>query len=307
MPALKWEIETPTVSPSNSDTLRAVWKVGRLGRCARRGSFINWATPTLLLMAPLWTMAATAPCCTADDYYSRGQKEFSKRHWNGAIADFTKAIRLRPDHAEAYYWRGVAQNSKGAKSNPLEAIADFTQAIQLKPDYADAYFSRGYVKKLRGDLDGAIADCSRAIGLKQALAYLPGCKIEPKSTSRAVVEFDPPHNMTWRSGEYQWDATFRETGGKSGFRLTATDFYILSVSGAKWSNNWRPSVDVKAGGSADVHWWVDRSEKWAGGKFHCIWGRPRRCGILHHNRAVGVDSVQLKSWFRVTACYRSPA
>ncbi|MBV8846400.1 MAG: tetratricopeptide repeat protein [Bryobacterales bacterium] len=54
---------------------------------------------------------------------------------DGAIADFTRAIELRPDYAEAYYFRGLAKRAKGDKDG---AVADFMKAIGLKPDYAEA-------------------------------------------------------------------------------------------------------------------------------------------------------------------------
>jgi hypothetical protein len=109
----------------------------------------------------------------------------------------------------------------------------------------------------------------------------------PSPTGRAVVVFEPPRVMIpWESSRYRWDATFRETGGKSGFKVKATDFYVLSTNGTKWTNSWGPSVEVKAGGSADVDWWVDESEKWAGGKFHCIWVGQDDTGV----------SIRVEQW-----------
>ena len=53
-----------------------------------------------------------------------------------AIVDFTKAIELKPNYADAYYSRGVAYKNK---NNPDRATADFHKAIALKPDYASTY------------------------------------------------------------------------------------------------------------------------------------------------------------------------
>ena len=54
---------------------------------------------------------------------------------DGAIADYEKAIELKPDYAEAYYDLGNAYRAGG---NLDRSIADYDKAIQLKPDYAEA-------------------------------------------------------------------------------------------------------------------------------------------------------------------------
>jgi tetratricopeptide (TPR) repeat protein len=67
-------------------------------------------------------------------YFQAGYKK-GGRDLDGAIADFTKAIELKPDYAEAYYFRGLA---KQAKRDLDGATTDFTKAIELKPGYAEA-------------------------------------------------------------------------------------------------------------------------------------------------------------------------
>ena len=61
--------------------------------------------------------------------------------------------------AETYYNRGLAHSKKGE----LElAIADYTKAIELKPDYADAYYSRGGAFLRLGEREKAEADLATA-------------------------------------------------------------------------------------------------------------------------------------------------
>jgi tetratricopeptide (TPR) repeat protein len=66
--------------------------------------------------------------------------------------------------------RGVAKRRKGDYDG---AIADCSKAIELDPKYAFAYNSRGAAKDHKGDYDGAIADFSKAIEFdpKYANAY----------------------------------------------------------------------------------------------------------------------------------------
>ena len=99
----------------------------------------------------------------AEAYNSRGKVKAFLGDIQGALADYNQAIRLKPDYAQAYYNRGNAKDDLGDKQG---AIADYNQAISLKPDYAQAYFNRGIVKFALGDREGALADYNQAIRLK---------------------------------------------------------------------------------------------------------------------------------------------
>src|SRR5579862_8729430 len=61
--------------------------------------------------------------------------------WN----DFTKAIALKPNFAEAYNMRAIVEEQMDSLGSALD---DFTTAIKLKPNFADAYFNRGYYLNL---------------------------------------------------------------------------------------------------------------------------------------------------------------
>ena len=64
----------------------------------------------------------------------------------------TKAIRYDKSNFEAYYYRGCAKvNAKKYD----EAIADFEKAVELKPDYADAYFNLGRTYFIKNNEDKA--------------------------------------------------------------------------------------------------------------------------------------------------------
>ncbi|MFM7276915.1 MAG: tetratricopeptide repeat protein, partial [Microcystis aeruginosa] len=59
------------------------------------------------------------------------------------MADYNQAINIKPDHANAYYNRGIAKYELEDKQG---AIADYNQAINIKPDHALAYNNRGNAK-----------------------------------------------------------------------------------------------------------------------------------------------------------------
>ena len=99
----------------------------------------------------------------AEAYYSRGASKRSQGDNQGAIADYSEVIRLEPDYAMAYGGRG---NSKYSLGNYAGAVTDYSEAIRLKPDFVEAYCNRGGSKHRQGNYQGAIADCSEAIRLK---------------------------------------------------------------------------------------------------------------------------------------------
>ena len=96
-------------------------------------------------------------------YNNRGLAKKAKGDLDGALADYNQAIELDPKNANAYVGHG---NAKSAKGDLDGALADYNQAIELDPKNALAYNNRGLAKKAKGNLDGALADYNRAIELK---------------------------------------------------------------------------------------------------------------------------------------------
>ena len=129
---------------------------------------LNFAIPSNYLKILLTQSGIVKPLSqqnqsiSAKTYLIRGYEKAELGNYEGAIADYTQAIRLKPNYAAAYYNRG---NAKYALGQHLAAIADYDIAIQLKPDYADAYVNRGAAKDELGQHLAAIADCDTAIQL----------------------------------------------------------------------------------------------------------------------------------------------
>ncbi len=100
-------------------------------------------------------------------YFKAGVAKIKAGKHTDAIADFDEAIRLKPDVADAYYFRGWVKNQLD-EIGP--GIADLDEAIHLKPDFANAYYLRGTLKAQCGVFDAGIADLDEAIRLKPNLA-----------------------------------------------------------------------------------------------------------------------------------------
>ncbi len=90
----------------------------------------------------------------------------TQKDYERAIADFTEAIRYKPDFALAYNNRGFARY---AQKDYEGALADYNQAIRLHPKNALLYISRAFVRSAGKDNKGAIEDFNQAVRLKPEL------------------------------------------------------------------------------------------------------------------------------------------
>ena len=76
-------------------------------------------------------------------------------------------IARDPNDAVAYHHRGIAAQATGDLDR---ALADYNKAIEIKPSYGPAYESRARVYLAKGDYTQAVADVTRSVELapKQA-------------------------------------------------------------------------------------------------------------------------------------------
>jgi tetratricopeptide (TPR) repeat protein len=65
---------------------------------------------------------------TAESFFNRAMMKQSQGDYQGAIADHTQAIKLKPNDAVNYYNRGISRQALGDKQG---AIADFQKAREF--------------------------------------------------------------------------------------------------------------------------------------------------------------------------------
>ncbi len=115
-------------------------------------------------------------------YMQRGRSRFSGGDYQGAYADYDKAISQQPNDYFSYMSRGL-MNSVQGKSQA--SLADFNQALQFMPTASPyqsvLYLSRGLTKFGGKDLNGAIADWTAALG-----ANVPG-KTDPSIIAQVYM------------------------------------------------------------------------------------------------------------------------
>jgi TonB family protein len=127
----------------------------------------------------------------AEAFNNRGLAEARKGDLDAALRDYSQAISLNPRYAAAFYNRGLAYRRK---QDFDQAIEDYSRALAINPTSSDAYDDRGLAKVDKGDFDGAIADLTTALTLapKSARAYnnRGWAQFNKKDFDAAVADYD---------------------------------------------------------------------------------------------------------------------
>ena len=101
-------------------------------------------------------------------YFDRGRAYLRGEQCERALADFSAALKLRPDYREALTARADADT---CVNNLAAAIDDLTTAIKLLPA-APAYFARARLRYFSRDFTDAADDLSEAIKLEPDYPYV---------------------------------------------------------------------------------------------------------------------------------------
>jgi tetratricopeptide (TPR) repeat protein len=105
---------------------------------------------------------------TYQKYVDSGDKKIDNKDFFGAIDEYNKALKFKPNDAFIYgqigYCKHLLEDYKGA-------VLAFTKSINF--DSQDSYYfiHRGFAKERLDDLYGAIEDYTKAIELKDSSAY----------------------------------------------------------------------------------------------------------------------------------------
>jgi tetratricopeptide (TPR) repeat protein len=112
------------------------------------------------------------PVAPPDDEQARAVRTLSERYidkgeelekigdLNGAILDYSEAIRVDPDNPDAHVHRGKARLEMKDSDG---ALRDFSEAIEVDPKYAEAYYHRGRARHTKEDYRGALEDLDEAV------------------------------------------------------------------------------------------------------------------------------------------------
>ena len=107
-----------------------------------------------------------------------------------AIAQFHRAIEIKPDYAEAYYNLAIVLDRQGKRN---EAIGDYQKALEFNPDFVVAHNNLGTALFKQGRLDEAVECYRRALkidpGFGEAHNNLGILLTKQGRTDEAVAEY----------------------------------------------------------------------------------------------------------------------
>jgi len=183
----------------------------------------------------------------------KGQALLATHRYDQAIAEFTEAVRVKPDSAEAHALRGLAF-VLGRK--PDKAIPDCDEALRIDGKSALAFAARGgaYVERLHQNDDGdhkkAVADCSEAIRLNPGLVWGYVFRSEALADkadydaaladAEKAIALEPRSPLGYDCRGYVWYS--KKEYGKAiddfteAVRLDPSDAGALATRGAAWND-----------------------------------------------------------------------
>ena len=122
-----------------------------------------------------------------------------------AIAQYQRALEIRPDFAKAHNNLGNALAGRGRTD---EAIRHYQQALEIKPDFAEAHNNLGIALARRGQTHEAIAHFERAvrpspISPMPTMTWASPWRSAEKSTRRSVTSEGAGNPARLRRGPRQ--------------------------------------------------------------------------------------------------------
>ena len=77
----------------------------------------------------------------------------SAEQYEAAVEDFNAALMLKPQNADAWYFRGAMYEREGKLE---QAVSDFTRVLELDANHVMASYARASCRNRQGDLYQAI-------------------------------------------------------------------------------------------------------------------------------------------------------
>jgi tetratricopeptide (TPR) repeat protein len=170
-------------------------------------NILNKQTITIAISSFLYCAAAQIgfgkPPADGGSHIARGIELAEQKHFDAAVAEFSKAIEESPKDPRRYANRGTAyrqggraaeaaNDADGATTRYTAGLADFSKQIELAPKDASGYLERGQTEYLLKQYDPALADLNKALELKPedvlALKFRGAAEIGLSQWDKAIAD-----------------------------------------------------------------------------------------------------------------------
>jgi Tfp pilus assembly protein PilF len=142
----------------------------------------------------------------AEALCNRGVTLHELKRFAEALASYDRAVKVRPHYAEALYNRGNTLKELGRLE---EALASYDRALKARPDYAEALCNRGITLHKLKRFEEALASYDRALKVRPNLAE---AHFNEAACRLLIGDFD----RGWEKNEWRW-ATEQQRNKKWNF------------------------------------------------------------------------------------------
>jgi Tfp pilus assembly protein PilF len=142
----------------------------------------------------------------AEALCNRGVTLHELKRFEEALASYDRALKVRPGYAEALYNRG---NTLKELKRLEEALASYDHALKARPDYAEAFCNRGITLHKLNRFEEALASYDCALKVRPDLAE---AHFNEAVCRLLTGDFD----RGWEKNEWRWE-TERQRNGKRNF------------------------------------------------------------------------------------------
>jgi tetratricopeptide (TPR) repeat protein len=127
---------------------------------------------------------------SAEDYFAMGNYQYDSGDCSSAVYDYTIAIQLKPDYAQAYNNRAYTYMRM---KQYTDAIVDLNRAISIRPEYVRAHINRGDLYNYYGPT----IDAARALEDYDTALRIAGPSDSGVCGHRAVAIAKLPGHPGW--------------------------------------------------------------------------------------------------------------
>jgi tetratricopeptide (TPR) repeat protein len=124
----------------------------------------------------IFSLSSALPAEPESEKIARqGAEAVKAKDWNRAVNEFRRAAEMDHKYAQNYFAALVQRGATYREQQKFqEALADFTEALKIKPNDADTYERRAYVYMQVKEYDKALADYTASLKAdpKEARVYL---------------------------------------------------------------------------------------------------------------------------------------